>query len=83
MHLYLDVGGREIFHLAGLDLAFLYGFDDRVLQRLRGLREGNLADDERLLVYLLDLRPHLDGAAPLAVVVLADVDAARGGEIGV
>ena len=83
MHLNLDVGSRQILHLTGLDLTFLNGLDDGVLQRLRGLGEGNLTDDERLLVHLLDFRPHLDGAASLAVVVFRYIDAARGGEVWV
>ena len=83
MHLYLDVGGRQVFHLAGLDLAFLYSLDDGVLQRFGGLGERYLADDECLLVYLLNLGAHLHGTSPLAVVVLADVDASAGGEVGI
>ena len=82
MHLNLYVCCRQVFHLTGFDLAFLDGFHNRVLQRFRGLRERNLADDERLLVYLLDLRTHLEHASALSVIVFRHIDTARSGEIG-
>ena len=69
MHLDLHACSCEVFHLTGLDLTFLDGLHDRVLQGLRGLREGNLADHERLLVDLLDLRTHLYDTAALTVVI--------------
>ena len=82
MHLDLHVGSSQILHLAGLDLSLFHCLHDGILNALRSLREGNLSDDERLLVYLLNFRPHFDGASTLPVVILADVDATRCGEIG-
>ena len=82
MHLNLHIGSGQILHLTGLDLALFYSLHDRILDALRGLREGNLTNNERLLVNLFDLRPHLDGTTTLAIVVFADIDATSRWEIG-
>ena len=82
MHLYLHIGSGEVFHLPRLDLAFLDGLHDGVLQGLRGLREGDLANHKCLLVDFFDLRTYLQHATALSVVVFRHVDAARCGEVG-
>ena len=80
---YLGFGGGVVFHLLGLYLAFLDSFEYRVDKRCGGLGVGNLADNERLVVYFLYFCPHLERSAALAVVVFQHVDAAAGGEVGV
>ena len=72
-----------VFHLLGLDLPFVDGFQDGVDERGGVLRERYLADDERLVVKFLDLGAHLQHAATLTVVVFAHIDAAASGEVGI
>ena len=69
--------------MAGLDFPLFYSLEDGVDDGLGGLREGNLADDERLRIELLDFCAHLQHAASLSVVVFRDVDAAARGEVRV
>ena len=83
LYLYLHLGGCQVLHVAGLDLAFVDGFQNGVNECLRGFGEGYLADDQRLGVQLLNLGTHLQHAATLSVVVFRDVDAAARGEVGI
>ena len=83
VHLYLHLRGGHVVHASDLQFALLHGLGDGVLHALCRLRERHLADDECLRVELLYLRPHLDHAAPLSVVVARGVDAAARGEVGV
>ena len=69
--------------MASLYLAFLDGFQYGVDNGLGGLREGYLANDQRLGVQLLYLRAYLEHAAALAVVVFRHVDAAASREVGI
>ena len=83
VYLYLHLSRREVFHVAHLDLAFVYGFQNAVDERLCGLAERYFSDDERLRVKFFYLRPHLQHAATHAVVVFAHVNATARGEIGI
>ena len=59
VHLYLDLGGSVVIHLARLYLTLLDGLEDRVDESGGGLAERYLAYDEGLVVEFLYLRPHL------------------------
>ena len=83
LHLYLHLGSRQVLHVACLDLALVDSFQYRVDNRLRGLRERYLADDQRLRVQLLYLGTHLQHAATLSVVVFRHVDGTSRGEVGI
>ena len=83
MNQYLHLGSRVVVDLARLYLAFLYGFQYRVDERRGGLAVWYLAYGERLAVQFLNPGAHLERASALPVVVLAHVDAAARGEVGV
>ena len=83
VHLNLHLGRCQVGHVARLDLAFLNSFGDALNQGVDGLREGNLANDKRLLVLFLNLRTHLQHTAALSVVIFRHVDAAARQEVGV
>ena len=76
MYLNLHLGRCQVGHVASLDLTFLNGLGDALAERGNSLRVGQFADDERLRVELFNLGTHLQHAATLSVVVLADVDTA-------
>ena len=69
--------------MAGLDLALVDGLQDAVNDGLGGLRERNLADDQRLGVQLLNLGTHLQHAASLAVVIFGYIYRTARGEVGI
>ena len=79
----LDVCRCQVVDAAGLDLALLNGLRDTLTECGDRFRERQFADDERLLVDLLDLGAHLQHTAALTVVVFRDVDAATRLEVGV
>ena len=83
LHLYLDLRSRQVFHVTGLDLALLDGFQNGVDDGLRRLGERNLADDQRLRVQFLYLGTHLQHTTALSVVVFRHVDAATRREVGI
>ena len=83
LHLNLDACRRQVVYVACFDLALLDGFLNTVYQAVNGLRVGQVAYDERFLVQFLNLRPHLQHAAALSVVVFAHVDAAACLEVGI
>ena len=83
MHLYLHLGSRIVVYTLSFDLAFVYRFENTVDKRRRGLAERYLADNERPVVELLYLRPHLQSAAPLPVIILADINGATRGKVGI
>ena len=83
LHLNLHVAGRHVDDAAGLDLTFLNGFGDGVLQGGSRLGVGYLTDDERLVVEFVDLGSDAHHAATLSVVVFAYVDGTAGGEVGI
>ena len=83
LYLNLHVTGRHVDDAAGLDLPFFDGLGDGVLQGSGRFGEGHLADDECLVVELVDLGTDAHHAAALPVVVFAHVDGAAGGEVGV
>ena len=83
VHQYLDAARCQVLHLAYLDFAFLAGLHDGVAHAGHGLAVGDFADDQRLVVYLLDARTDANRTAAFAVVVLRHVDAAPRLEVGV
>ena len=83
MYQNLHAGGGQVFHLAGLDLAFLHSLGNRLDECLRGFGEWYLAYHKGLVVQLLYLGAYLEHAATLAVVVFRHVDAAACGEVGI
>ena len=83
MNLYLHLGRGEVGNVLGLDLPFLDGFRDTLAQGVYGLGVGELTDDQRLVVELLDLCSHLQHTTPLTVVVFADINATACGEVGI
>ena len=83
LYLNLHVTGCHVDDAAGLDLAFLDGFGDGVLQSGGCFGERHFADDKRLVVELVDLGTDTHHAAALPVVVFAHVDGTAGGEVGI
>ena len=83
MHLYLDLGGGVVIHLARLYLTLLDGFQNRIDECGCGLAERNLTYYERLVVEFLNPCPHLKTASTLSVVVFTHVYTAARGEVGV
>ena len=86
---YLCLVGREVFYVANLDLATFvrlqYALDEGawLACRTRSLAVWYLGDGKRLAVSLLYPCPDPYAASSLSVVILADVDAASRGEVGV
>ena len=80
---YLYVARCQVFHLAYLDFPLLAGLHDGVAYSGHRLAIRNLFHGQGLVVYLFNAGTHAHGAAPLAVVVLADVDAASRLEVGI
>ena len=83
MHEYVYFGRRVVVHTAYLYLPFLYGFQDTVDERGRGLAVGKFGYGQRLAVYLDYLGAYFHGASALAIVVSGNVDAAPCLEVGV
>ena len=80
---YLHLCRCEVVDVSRLYLAFFNGFLDALYETFHGLREWQVANDERLLVNLLDLGTHLEHTAALAVVIFRHVDESSGLEVGV
>ena len=76
MHLNLHLGRCQVCHVTRFNLALLNGLGDALAECGNSFRVRQLTDDERLRIELLNLGTHLQHAAALSVVVLADVDAA-------
>ena len=77
------VFGGVVHNLLDLDFALVVGGHDGVDKAIRGSAEGDFADDERLVVQLLDLCTDLEASAAFAVVVFANVDDAARVEVRV
>ena len=83
LDLYLYFGSCQVLHMTSLDLALLDSFKNTVNYRFCGLGERYLADDERLGIELFYLGTHLQYTTTLSIVILADIDTATCGEVGV
>ena len=83
LHLYLHLRRRQVFHVARLDFSLVNGFQYRVDNGLRRLRERNLANHQRLVVQLLYLRTYFQRTPTLSVVIFRHIYAATRGEVGV
>ncbi len=78
----LHLVGRKVVDAFDLDLALFVGLDDRLLDRLRSGRVGNLGYREGAFVDLGDARAHLNHAAAQTVIVTARVHQSSRREIG-
>ena len=67
--------------MASLDFALVDGLQYRVDNRLCGLRERYLANDERLGIQLFNLGSYLDDATTLSVIVFRYVYRTTCGEV--
>ena len=83
VHLHFHVGRSEVGHVLGLDFPLFDGFGDAFAKGADGLGERQVADDERLVVELLNLGAYFQYTASLAVVVFRNVDRAPRGEVGI
>ena len=77
------VFGGVVHNLLDLDFALVIGRHDGVDKAVGGGAEGNFADDERLVVQLLDFCTDLETSAAFAVIVFAHVDDAARVEVRV
>ena len=75
--------GGHVLDLLDLDLALVLGPEDGIDDVLGVFPVGDFRDGHGVLVDLLDAGAHLDGAAPLALHVLAAVGEAAGREVGI
>ena len=83
VNLDFHVFGGVVHNLLDLDFALVIGCHDGVDKAVRGGAEGNFADDQRLVVQLLDFCTDLEASATFAVVVFANVDDAARVEVRV
>ena len=83
MHLNFHLGRRVVVHTFGLNLPLINGFQNTIDKRRGGFAERNFANNERLAIQLLNLRPHLQHTAALPIVIFAHVDGTACGEIGI
>ncbi len=82
MHQNFDIGGGVVLHLFYVDFALVVGSDDGLDERASGHAVGNVANDERAVVQLFDVRPNFYHATAFAIVVAACVDESACRKIG-
>ena len=81
MHLNLNLSRRHVVNLLNLYLSLFNSLQYRLFQCVGSFAERQVADNESLVVQLLNLCSHLQHTATLTVVVSTDVDRTASREV--